>query len=174
MEKKPNSPFLIRKTYKGRDDFDKYYLDVTEKEVFKATGEVDPETGEQLGVVEKKLVIKKRDIQEYLEAQRDTVGVNSYIRSLALQGDDISTFSTSVDEKVDDFSQFPDTLAGVLQAGDRAKALFNSLDPELKGNHTTLEGFLGSLSKETVDKYIEARVASLIPAAQVEQKKEGE
>lgn len=173
MEKKPNSPFLTRKTYLGRDDFDKYYLDVSEKEVFKASGEVDPETGEALGTIEKKLIVKKRDIHEFLEAQRDSVGVDSYIRSLALQGDDISTFSTSVDDNVNDFSQFPETLSDVLQAGDAAKAAFDALDPALKGNHTTVEGFLNSLSQEAIDAYITGRVEALMPSQSVE-KKEGE
>lgn len=164
QETMPNGcvgPFGTFKTYEGKKDFDKYYLDVTEKEVFKSTGEKDPETGEDLGVIEKKLIIKKIDIEEFLEAQRDAVGVQAYIKALGLQGQSIEDFHTDVGDGVDDFSQMPDTLEGVLTAGDKARELFDSLDPALKGSHTTIEGFLNSLTQESLDSYIKSRIEAL-------------
>lgn len=163
-------PFGTYKTFEGKKDFDKYYLEVSEKEVFKDSGEKDEE-GNRLGISEKKLIIKKIDIHEFLESQRDTVGVESYMRSLALQGENIDDYHTVVDDKIQDFSQMPDNLADVMTAGDKAKAAFAKLDPALKGSHTTIEGFLNGLTQETIDSYIKGRVEALTPKTAV---KEGE
>lgn len=173
QEKVPNGcvgPFGCFKTYEGKKDFDKYYLDVSEKEVFKSTGEKDPETGEDLGVIEKKLIVKKIDIHDYLESQRDSVGVEAYVKALTLQGQSIDDFHTDVNDGVDDFSQMPDTLEGVLTAGDKAREVFDNLDPALKGSHTTIEGFLNSLTQESLDSYIKSRIEALTGSSN----KEGE
>ena len=144
-------PFGTYKEYEGKDDFDKYYYDVKEVEVFKATGQKDEE-GNELGISEKKLIVKKVDIQEFINQDIDSVGVEAYMRALALQGESIDDYHTVVDkEKIQDFSQMPDNLADTLAIGDEAKKAFANLDPALKGNHTTLEGFLNSLSQESVD-----------------------
>lgn len=164
-------PFGTYKEYEGQKDFDKYYIDVTEKEVFKPTGEKDPDTGEALGVIEKKLLLKKIDIAELIESQRDSVGVESYMRALTLQGDSIDNYHTLIDqEKVQDYSNMPDDLASVMTAGDKAKEAFSNLDPALKGSHTTLEGFLNDLTQEKIDAYISGRIEALTP--QVEKKGE--
>lgn len=164
-------PFGTYKTYEGKKDFDKYYYDVKEVEVFKATGQVDEE-GNELGTAEKKLIIKKIDIQEFIDQDADSVGVEAYMRALALQGDSIEDFHTEVDkEKVQDFSLMPDNLADTLAIGDEAKKAFANLDPALKGNHTTVEGFLNSLTQENIDAYIKGRVEALTPKVA---EKEGE
>ena len=104
-----------------------------------------------------------------LESQRDTVGVDSYIRALSIQGDNINDFGTLVNDNVVDFSNCPDNLADTMLLGDKAKAAFEGLDPELKGNHTTIEGFLNSLTQESLDSYLKAKIEALMPS-----KKEGE
>ena len=165
-------PFGTRVDYEGRSDFDKYYYDVTEKEVFKPTGEKDADTGEELGVIEKKLIVKKIDIHEYLESQRDFVGVESYMKALLMQGDSIDNYHTVVDaDKVQDFSNMPEDLAGVMTAGDKAKEAFANLDSALKGNHTTIEGFLNDLTQDKFDAYIKGRIEALTRKQEV---KEGE
>lgn len=156
------SPFLKRINAPAKKDFDKYYLDITEKEVFKSTGEKDEE-GNDLGVSEKKLIIKKIDISEYLESQATQVGIDHYIKNLALQGVDINEFNTLVNDDVVDLSNAPDNLADIALAGDKAKAAFASLDPALKGNHTSIEGFLNSLTQEHIDSYIQGRIDALTP-----------
>ena len=165
----PKGPFMSRKTYEGKEDFDKYYLDVAEKSVFKETGELDPDTGEKLGVVETKLVVKKIDIQERLNAEAETVGIDAYVKALALQGEDIATHSTEVSDKVQDFSNMPDNLADTLLIGDKAKEAFAKLDSALKGKHTTIEGFLNSLTQENIDNFIKGRVAALVPQPKAEE-----
>ena len=75
-------------------------------------------------------------------------------------------------EKVNDYSQMPDTLADVMMAGDKAKAAFANLDPALKGSHTTIEGFLNSLSKDIIEQYIKGKVEAAFPSQEV--KKVGE
>lgn len=154
----PNGPFGTRKTYEGKNDFDKYYLEVTEKEVFKESGEVDPDTKDKLGTIEKKLIVKKVKIAEFLDAQAETVGIAAYVRQLAVQGVDVNECSTNVDDKVQDFSMMPDNLADTLMVGDKAKEAFANMDPALKGKHTTIEGFLNSLSPEMLQDYIKSRI----------------
>lgn len=169
MEKsKWRGPFLTSSEATGTGNFDKYYYEITEKEVFKESGEVDPDTGEKLGTIEKKFIAKKIDINEYLNSQRDSVGVESYVKALTLQGVDINELNTVVDDKVQDFSQMPDTLADVMLAGDRAKKVFENMDPSLKGDHTTIEGFMNSLNQEVIDKYIASRIEALTGKKKVE------
>ena len=166
--KLPKSPYTVSFNASRQTGFDKYYYDISEKEVFKGTGQKD-ENGDELGVIETKFIVKKIDINELLESQRDSVGVESYVRALSLQGETINDYNTVVSDKIDDFSNMPDTLAEVLTAGDKAKAAFANMDPELKGGHTTIEGFLNSLSKEVIDKYIAGKLEALNPV-----KKEGD
>ena len=166
--KMPKTAFLVRKDYEGQKDFDKYYYEVSEIDVFKESGQVDPDTGDKLGVIEKKVVSKKIDIDEFIQSQADSVGVDAYVRALALQGESINDYNTVVSDEIDDYSKMPDTLADVMMAGDRAKAAFDAMDPALKGSHTTIEGFLNGLSQESLDAYIKARVDALVP------KKEGD
>ena len=160
--------FCVHLDASKQDNFDKYYYDVSEKVVFKSTGQKDDD-GNDLGVADSVFVVKKVDIKELLDSQKDSVGVEAYVRSLALQGDDIDSYNTQVGEQVNDFSEMPETLADTMLLGDRAKRAFDSLDPELKGGHTTIEGFLNSLSKDVVEKYIAGKLEALNPA-----KKEGD
>lgn len=163
-----NSPFKACFNASRQEGFDKYYYEIQEKTVFKSTGQKDDD-GNDLGVADTVYIAKKIDIHDFLESQRDSVGVESYVRALALQGENIDDYNTQVGEKVDDYSEMPDTLADVMMAGDNAKKAFADLDPELKGGHTTIEGFLNSLSKDVIDKYIAGKLEALNPA-----KKEGE
>lgn len=166
-EKKPLSPFKARFNAPKFSDFDKYYIDREVKVVFKSTGQKDAE-GHELGIADDIVIDKKIDIQEYLDSQADSVGVESYLRALSLQGDSIENYATQVGEEVDDFSEFPDTLADAMTLGDKSREAFEKMDPALKGNHTTIEGFLNSLSKESIQAYIKGIVEASMP------KKEGE
>lgn len=163
-----SGPFTTRVNASKQVDFDQFYDDISEKVIFKSTGQKDSD-GNDLGVAETILVIKKVDIHELLESQRDSVGVDAYIKALTLQGENINDYNTQVGEGVNDYSQFPETLADAMTLGDKAKAAFANMDPELKGGHTTIDGFLNSLSKEVIDKYIAGKLQALEPA-----KKEGE
>lgn len=167
LERRVFSPFITRIDAPKKSDFDKYYIDRDVKTVFKSTGQKDAD-GHELGVSKDIIVDKKVDIRELLESQRDTVGVASYMKALALQGDSIDNYATQVNDKVDDYSQFPDTLAEAMTLGDKAKEAFGNLDPALKGGHTTIEGFLNSLSKDSVENYIKGVIEAQMP------KKEGD
>lgn len=156
------SPFKVRINAPAKKDFDKYYDDVSIKEVYRSAG-IDAD-GVEYGVLERKLVIKKIDIAELINSQADTVGVAAYMKALALQGDSVDNYATVVDEnKINDFSQMPDNLADTMMLGDKAKEAFENLDPALRGNHTTIEGFLNSLSQESIDAYIKGKVDAAFP-----------
>ena len=136
--KKAANIFCLRINAPAKTDFDKYYIDPEYKEVYQKAG-IDKD-GEEFGVVVLKVISKKRDISEYINSQADTVGVEAYMRALAVQGESLEDYSTSVKDEVVDYSQMPETLAEVMTAGDKAKAAFANLDPALKGEHTTIEG----------------------------------
>ena len=163
------SPFISRIDAPKKTDFDKYFLDIELKDIYRKAG-IDQD-GEEFGSIEHKVIVKKRDISDYINSQADTVGVAAYIRALAVQGESIDDYSTSVDEKVVDYSDLPDSLAEVMLVGDRAKEAFANMDPALKGSHTTIEGFLNSLSKDVIDAYIKGKVDAAFPK---EAPKEGE
>lgn len=166
-QKRSFSPFITRIDAPKKSDFDKYYYDIEYKEVYKKAG-IDAD-GEEYGVIETRAVVKKKDIAEYLNSQADTVGVAAYMRALAVQGDSLDNYNTVVDQdKINDFSGMPDTLADVMTAGDKAKEAFANLDPVLKGSHTTIEGFLNSLSKDTIDNYIKGKVEAAFPKKEPE------
>lgn len=167
-EHKSKNPFVARVSCSKQSNFDKYYIDRQIITVFKATGQKDDD-GCELGVAEQKVIDKKIDVDEFIESQRDSVGVEAYIRALTNQGENIDDYNTVVDpENINDFSEMPDSLAEVMLAGDRAKAAFANMDPALKGGHTTIEGFLNSLSQDSIDAYIKGRIEALTP------KKEGD
>lgn len=160
------SPFTHRITAPGKGDFDKFYLDIEYKDVYKKAG-IDKD-GEEYGVIETKAIVRKRDIAEFINSQADTVGVEAYMRALAVQGESIEDYSTKVDhDKVVDYSQMPESLADVMTSGDKAKDAFAKLDPALKGDHTTIEGFLNSLTQDKIDAYIKGRVEAAFPVKEV-------
>lgn len=160
--KRSFSPFIDRKELSKSGNFDEFYEDISYKEVYRKVG-IDAE-GEEYGVIEIKPVVKKKSIKELLEVEARSVGVEAYMRALAIQGDSIDNYNTVINEdKVIDYSQMPDTLADVLTAGDRAKEAFANLDPALKGSHTTIEGFLNSLTQESVDAYIKGKIDAIFP-----------
>ena len=161
------SPFITRIDAPKKSDFDKFYLDVEYKDVYKKAG-IDKD-GEEFGVIETKAIVKKRDIAEYINSQADTVGVAAYMRALAVQGENLEDYDTRVDQDtIIDYSELPGTLADVMTAGDRAKAAFANLDPDLKGSHTTIEGFLNSLSKDFIENYIKGKVEAAFPKKEPE------
>ena len=97
------SPFITRIDAPKKSDFDKYYIDCVYKDIYRKVG-IDAD-GEEYGVLEVKAVEKKRDIAEYINSQADTVGVESYMKALAIQGVSGDDFFTNVDlDKVQDFT----------------------------------------------------------------------
>lgn len=155
------SPFLRRVELSKHKDFDQYYAEVSYKEVYRKAG-ID-EAGEEFGVIEVKPIVRKKSIKDLLAEEAKSVGVEAYMRALAVQGDSIENFNTVVDQdKIVDYSQMPESLAEVMTVGDVARKAFAELDPALKGSHTTIEGFLNSLSKETIETYIKGKIDAVL------------
>lgn len=166
-QKRSFSPFITRINAPKMSDFDKYYLDISYKDIYRKAG-IDSD-GEEYGVLEIKPIVKKKDIVDFLNSQVDSVGVESYMRALAIQGVSGDDFFTNVDlNKVQDFTDAPDNKFDGALYGKKAVELFNNLDPVLKGNHTTIEGFLNSLSKDTIDAYIKGKVEAAFPKKEPE------
>lgn len=162
------SPFIRRVNCSKHAEFDKYYDDIEYKEIYRKAG-VDAQ-GEEFGVIEVKAIVRKKDISDLINSQADTVGVDAYMRALTVQGDSIDNYNTVVDEeKVNDYSGLPDSLAEVMTSGDKAIEAFAKLDPALKDGHTTIEGFLGSLTQEKLDAYIKGKVDAYLPKNEVKE-----
>lgn len=76
------SIFSPRKTTApGLDNFDKYYLDYEIKDVVK------PLEGTDDFIIEKKIIVSKRDIVEYINSQADDVGLDAMLRRFNQTGD---------------------------------------------------------------------------------------
>lgn len=165
------SPFIHRVICSKHDEFDKYYDEIQYKEVYRKAG-VDAQ-GEEYGTIVIKPIVTHKDISEFINSQADTVGVEAYMKALAIQGVSGDDFFTNVDlDKVQDFTDAPDNKFDGVLYGKKAVELFNGLDPALKGKHTTIEGFLGSLNQEIIDAYIKGKVDAAFPKKEV--KKDGE
>lgn len=139
--------------------FDKYYIDLELKEVFKKTG-VDS-NGDEIGIAEIKVIESKRDIKEFINSQNDDVGIEAYLRKLAIQG--IELGNTKVNDDIIDLTHAPTDLIEAAAIGDNAKKLFNSLDPALTQGKS-YQDFMTSLSNEILKAYIDKKTAESVTA----------
>lgn len=163
MEKTIKCGFAVKKTFKGRSDFDKYYDDVTIHDVVKKTGE-----GETDYIVEVKEVHEKRDIAQTINSQNGEVGIDAYLRRLQLEGAELG--KVNVSDQVVDLSNAPEDLAEAIVRSEAAKEAYSKLDPELTQN-MAIEDFLKSINQEKLDAYYKSKFANKDVAT--EEKKEG-
>lgn len=140
--------YNVARKFDGEKDFDKYYIDRVVKQVVNITGE-----GEDDYIIVDKVIETKRDIAQVINAQADDVGVDAYMRPYLQSGESIP--AVKVEEKVQDFTQMPETLADAVAIGERAKAAFKTLDPKLtKGK--SYEEFILSMTQEAFSEYIKS------------------
>lgn len=135
----------------SQKDFDKYYIDYEVKKVARKTGD-----GEDDFVIEDKVIVHRRLISEVVNAEADQVGVEAYLRRLALSGESIPDVVTS--DEVVDYTKFPQTTAEQMKMQDNALAAFEKLPKELTQG-MTYEQFLQSDIQKLLDDYY-AKVAA--------------
>ena len=137
---------LTARSYEGEKEFDKYYIDRVVKQVVKKTGE-----GEDDFILVDKIVESKRDIRKVINSQRDDVGIEAYLRSYQLAGEEVP--DVEVGDDVQDFTRMPESLADAALLGEKSRALFASLPAELKGK-MSYEEFMASFTNEMFESFI--------------------
>lgn len=141
MEKTIKCGFGVRKTFEGQKDFDQTYKSVEIKKRVKKIGD-----GDEDFIIEDYEVVTETPIQEVLDAQKDDVGIEAFMKPYVLTGEPLP--NVEVDSRVQDFTKFPEDPADAIKVGDNMMKAFYSLDPALRGNAKTPEEFLKSLSEE--------------------------
>lgn len=153
-------PGCVR-SFEGRKDFDKYYIDREVKQVVKKVGD-----GEEDYILVDKVIEKKRDIAKEIHAQAGDAGIEAYIKQFEVVGEEMP--DVRVSDEVVDFTNMPSSLADAVLLGENSRKLFNSLPKELV-EKMTYEEFIKGMTQEKFDEW----KASLIPPkAQEEGKKE--
>ncbi len=143
--------FGVRKTYEGQKDFDQTYKSIEIKKRVKKIGE-----GDEDFIIEEFEVVKETPIQEVLDAQKDDVGIEAYMRPYILAGEPLP--EVEISNEVQDFTQFPEDPADVMKVGDNMMQAFYSIDPSLRGDAKTPEEFLKGLTQEKFNQWLASKV----------------
>lgn len=142
----------------GLTGFEEYYETIKIVDVVKKTGE-----GENDFILEKKVLVEKTKIQDVIDQDKDSVGVDNIIKQVLRTGD---TSLLPVDEgkcQVD-LVGAPENLMEVKQMGVDAEKAFKGLPSELvEGMDMT--SFVNSMSQEKFDQFIKALAARQKEAA---------
>lgn len=139
------------RSFTGRSDFDKYYIDREIKQVVKKTGE-----GEDDYILVDKIIEKKRDIAKEIHAQAGDAGIEAYIRQFEVMGEEMPDVKVTND--IADFTNMPSSLADAVLLGENSRKLFNLLPKELV-EKMTYEEFIKNMTQEKFDEW----KSSLIP-----------
>lgn len=142
-------PSCVR-SFKGRNDFDKYYVDVVVKQVVKKTGD-----GEDDYILVDKVIETKRDIAKEIHAQSGDAGIDAYLKSFEITGQSPIESFRGVSDEVVDYTQMPDNLADAQMLAKNSGDLFAGLPKELVGK-MTYEQFISSFTQEKFDEYIKS------------------
>ena len=143
--------FGVRKNYEGQTDFDTTYKEITIKQRVKKVGE-----GENDFIIEEYEEVKEFPIQEVIDAQKDEVGIEAYLRPYTIAG--VEPPAVEVSERVQDFTKFPDDSADAIKIGDQMMKEFYKLDPALRGNAKSPEEFLNNLTTERLTNWLKSKV----------------
>ena len=159
---KRTNPF---KPYKhkvvGLTGFEQDYETIKIVDVVKKTGE-----GEQDYVIQKKVLVEKTNIQDVIDQDKDSVGVENIIKQVLRTGD---TSLLPVDDgKCNiDLVGAPENLMEVKQLGVDAEKAFKGLPAELVDG-MDMTSFVNSMSQEKFDQFIKAVAARNEKAAEKE------
>lgn len=151
------------RSFVGKKDFDKYYIDRVIKQVVQKTGE-----GEDDFIIVDKVIETKRDIAQEINAQMGDAGIDAYLKDFEMAGVNPMDSFDGVSKDIQDFSEMPDNLADSILLGEKARVAYASLPSELKKG-LSYEKFITNFTQEKFDEYM----ASLVPP-KVEEEKKGE
>lgn len=135
--------------WEGQKDFDTTYKSIEIRDRVKKTGE-----GEHDFIVEKVVIVTETPIQEVVDADAMSVGVDNIIKQVLRTGD---TSLLPVDNgKCDvDMTGAPETLMELKQMGIDAEKKFAALPNDLTKGQNMVD-FVKNMSQESFDSFIKA------------------
>lgn len=133
--------FNAFKTYKGQTGFDKDYIDRRVVKVVKKTG-----PNEHDYIIVDKIIESKRPIKDVVNADKDSCGVYSIIKTLLREQGQVAVdnyINRPVDIKEDivDVSDVPDNLMGVIDKVRDIKDIYNTLPKEITKGKDVVDFF---------------------------------
>lgn len=136
--------------------YEKDYKSIKIVDCVKKIGE-----GENDFIIEKKVIEEFTPIQDVIDADKDSVGVENIIKQVMRTGDD-TLFPVDKGDCNVDLVGAPESLMEVKQVGVDAQAAFNKLPAELvKG--MDMQSFVNSMTQEQFDAFIKATKERLNP-----------
>ena len=149
-KKKLNSPFAPNgENWEGQKDFDTEYVSIEIRDRVKKTG-----NGEEDYIVEKVVVETRTPIQEVIDADAQSVGVNNIIKQVLKTGDTsllpVDTGNCNVD-----MVGAPENLMEVKALGQNAEREFAALSPEITEGRDMVS-FVENMSQEKFDSLMKA------------------
>lgn len=164
LKNRESSPFTsYREPYPGQGGFDKTYKTIKIVDVVKKTGE-----GENDFILQKKVIVDEQLIQDVIDADKDSVGVDNIIKQVLRTGD-TSLLPVDKGDCNVDLVGAPSSLMEVKQLGENASQIFESLPKELVKD-MDMTSFVNSMSQEKFDEFVKALSNR---AASQNEKKEG-
>lgn len=163
------NPFQpVAEAYPGQKDFDEYYEDIKIIDSVKKVGD-----GEDDYIIVKKVVKSKRKIQDVIDADKDSVGVENIIKQVLRTGDTsllpVDTGNCNVD-----LVGVPENLMELKQTAVDAEKAFKELPPELTDG-LDMASFVNNMSQEKFDAFIKAmKDRAAVGAAGKEEKDNGQ
>lgn len=148
-EKKINNPYqaLKKATLQRKFDTDYEAIKIIDKVVKVGEGEDD-------FIIKKKVIIEKTPIQEIIDADKDSVGVDNIIKQV-LRTQDTSLLPVDKGDCDVDLVGAPEDLMQLKQMGDDAEKAYSKLPPDLtKG--LDMKAFVKSLTQEQFDAFIKS------------------
>lgn len=134
---------------KGQTDFDKTYKSIEILDKVVKVGE-----GDEDFIIEKYVKVTERPIQEVIDADKDSVGVDNILRQVLRSGD-MDLLPVDKGECNVDLVGAPESLMDVKQLGQDAEASFGKLPKELT-NDLDMTAFVNGMSQEKFDAFIKA------------------
>lgn len=157
-KKKLHNPYSLTGEVGDRivPEYDTDYKSIKIVDVVKKIGE-----GENDFIIEKKVVEEFTPIQDVIDADKDSVGVENIIKQIMRTGD-TSLFPIDNGDCNVDLVGAPENLMEVKQVGIDAEAAFNKL-PEGLVNGMDMKSFVNSMTQEQFDAFIKATQERLSP-----------
>ena len=133
--------------WEGLKDFDTEYKSIEIRERVKKTGPKESDY-----ILEKFVQVTKTPIQEVIDADASSVGVNNIIKQVLKTGD-TSLLPVDTGQEVD-FVGAPENLMELKELGKKAEAAFKSLPDDLTEGRD-MASFVNNMSQEKFDAYVE-------------------
>lgn len=146
---------LLSKTYEGQGNWDTTYKSVEIKKKLVPLGDAD-ENGEIPYTEEVVEIVTETPIRDVLDAQKDSCGLEAYLKPYRLQGIEPPDVNVSCD--VQDFTAFDD--AGDLRVSGKVDELYYSLPQDLRDKYGSPEKLLRDISDAAIAEYVESKLKS--------------